>query len=82
MLAWFVGFCSLRLRSVQDAQPNLQFFDVSGVLHLTISTGAEFDRVQEMINNTRSMLLSRSRAELDTWNAFTRRTTRQSLSLF
>ncbi|MEM1425739.1 MAG: pentapeptide repeat-containing protein, partial [Cyanobacteria bacterium P01_H01_bin.130] len=43
-------------------------------------TGADFYRVQGLSENLRSMLLGRPAAELDVWNGFTKRTTRDSLA--
>jgi hypothetical protein len=47
--------------------------------HVESISGADFSQVQGLSDDIRSILLGRSAAELDTWNAFTRRTTRQSL---
>jgi uncharacterized protein YjbI with pentapeptide repeats len=49
--------------------------------HLESIAGADFSQVQGLSNDIRSMLLGRSGLELDTWNPFTRRTTKQSLTL-
>jgi uncharacterized protein YjbI with pentapeptide repeats len=66
---------------VNLAGVDLRAADLSGVEmeNLESIAGADFSQVQGLNDNTRSMLLNRSGAELDTWNAFTRRTTRQSL---
>jgi hypothetical protein len=42
--------------------------------------GADFGDVQGLSEATRAMLCARPSSELDTWNAFTRRTTRESLN--
>lgn len=42
--------------------------------------GADFDSVQNLSSANRAMLLSQSADQLDTWNPFTRRTTRESLA--
>jgi uncharacterized protein YjbI with pentapeptide repeats len=42
--------------------------------------GADFTNVQGLSEEKRSRLLNHSIEELDTWNSFTRRTTRESLS--
>jgi hypothetical protein len=41
--------------------------------------GADFSQVQGLSAEKRSHLLSHSTQELETWNSFTRRTTRDSL---
>ncbi|MEO0491708.1 MAG: hypothetical protein AAFZ49_19470 [Cyanobacteria bacterium J06659_2] len=41
--------------------------------------GADFTLVQGISQEKRAYLQSRPEAELDTWNAFTRKTTRESL---
>ena len=41
--------------------------------------GADFTKVQGLSEQQRSRLLSYSTEELDTWNSFTRTTTRASL---
>ena len=44
-------------------------------------TGADFYRVQGLSGNLRAMLLGRPATELDVWNGFTKRTTRDSLAI-
>ena len=72
-----------RLNGVNLAGVDLRAADLSGVEmeNLESIAGADFSDVQGLSDNMRSMLLRRSGAELDTWNVFTRRTTRQSLTI-
>jgi hypothetical protein len=48
--------------------------------HLQSIAGADFTLAQGLSEANRAKLLSRSSAELDVWNPYTRRTTRQSLT--
>jgi hypothetical protein len=60
---------------------DLRAADLSGVEieHLHSIAGADFSLVQGLSEANRAKLLSRSSAELDVWNPYTRQTTRQSL---
>uniref|UniRef100_UPI00286A6C28 pentapeptide repeat-containing protein n=1 Tax=Chamaesiphon sp. OTE_8_metabat_110 TaxID=2964696 RepID=UPI00286A6C28 len=72
-----------RLNGVNLAGVDFRAADLSGVEmeNLESIAGADFTQVQGLSDRLRHVLLSRSGAELDTWNVFTRRTTRQSLSI-
>jgi hypothetical protein len=47
--------------------------------HIHSIAGADFTMVQGLSEETRAKLRTRPFAELDVWNAYTRRTTRESL---
>jgi uncharacterized protein YjbI with pentapeptide repeats len=68
--------CDLRMVDLRAA-------NLSGVEfeHLGSIAGADFSLVQGLSDNARAMLKSRPPAELDVWNSFTRRTTRESLEV-
>lgn len=57
---------------------NLSYTDME---HLQSIAGADFGQVQGLAETVRSQLLSRPAAELDVWNSYTRRSTRDSLTL-
>jgi uncharacterized protein YjbI with pentapeptide repeats len=65
------------------AMVDLRAANLSGVEfeHLGSIAGADFSLVQGLSDNARAMLKSRPPAELDVWNSFTRRTTRESLEV-
>jgi uncharacterized protein YjbI with pentapeptide repeats len=71
-----------RLNGVNLKGADLRAADLTGIEieHLDSIAGADFSQVQGLNSEIRAMLLGRSAAELDVWNAFTRRTTRQSLT--
>jgi hypothetical protein len=48
--------------------------------HLQSIAGADFTLAQGLTEATKAMLKSRPYSELDVWNAYTRTTTRESLS--
>ena len=82
----FLTGASLRnagLNGVNLEGTDLRAADLTGVEmeHLTSIAGADFSQVQGLSDEIRSSLLGRTAAELDVWNPFTRRTTRQSLTL-
>jgi uncharacterized protein YjbI with pentapeptide repeats len=72
-----------RLNGVDLQGADLRAADLSGIEieHLNSIAGADFSLVQGLDPKIRAMLLGRSSQELDVWNAFTRRTTRQSLTV-
>jgi uncharacterized protein YjbI with pentapeptide repeats len=69
------------LNGTELAGADLRAADLQGVEmeNLPSIAGADFGQVQGLSDTTRTMLLSRPPAELDVWNAYTRRTTRKSL---
>jgi len=48
--------------------------------HVTSIEGADFTGVRGLSEALRAMLCHRSSAELDSWNSYTRTTTRESLN--
>ncbi|MGD1936643.1 MAG: pentapeptide repeat-containing protein [Cyanophyceae cyanobacterium] len=70
-----------RFNSAQLDQVDFRGADLTGVQMENPQgiTGADFYRVQGLPENLRATLLGRSPDELDVWNGFTRRSTRDSL---
>jgi uncharacterized protein YjbI with pentapeptide repeats len=81
--AFFTGAClyHARLTGADLSGVDFRGADFRGVEmeHLQSIAGADFTLVQGLSEAGRSMLLSRPAAELDVWNAYTRKTTRDSL---
>ena len=71
------------MNSVDLQGADLRAADLTGIEMETLNSiaGADFSQVQGLDPQIRARLLGHSSAELDTWNPFTRRTTRQSLML-
>lgn len=71
-----------RLNGVDLQGADLRAADLSNVEmeNLQSIAGADFSLVQGLSEANRAMLLKRPTTELDVWNPYTRRTTRQSLS--
>jgi uncharacterized protein YjbI with pentapeptide repeats len=70
-----------RLNGAELQNVDLRAADLTGaeLNNLQSIAGADFSSVQGLSPSVRGMLCSRPTAELDTWNPFTRRTTRESL---
>ena len=70
-----------RLTGVDLRMADLRAADLSGVAleHLHSIAGADFTLVQGLSEANKALLCSRPPSELDVWNAYTRRTTRESL---
>ena len=59
---------------------NTNSFSDAEMEHLQSIAGADFTLAQGLTQATKAMLSSRPHSELDVWNAYTRTTTRESLS--
>jgi uncharacterized protein YjbI with pentapeptide repeats len=72
-----------RLQGADLRHADFRAADLTGVEldHLESIAGSDFYRSQHLSDKLRSYLLSRPSSELDVWNAFSRRTTRESLTL-
>ena len=71
------------LNSVNLSGVDLRAADLTDVTmeHLESIAGADFGQVQGLSDDLRAHLLSRPASELDVWNSYTRRSTRDSLHI-
>lgn len=82
--AYLTGAClrNARLTGADLRDADLRATDLcdAEMEHLQSIAGADFTLAQGLTEATKAMLKSRPYSELDVWNAYTRTTTRESLS--